>query len=120
MIEVVYKGDKLPNEAMPLSTFNLIKTPDPQTDSFLREKRYEKLIMDLAGLCVENDIKFQDLAHVGKALVNKLEDAFERASLNLWVGDDKRWVSGIDYRWNLSLLQADDILKRIKPDGKSE
>lgn len=117
--KVFYKGEGDRHEIMPLAIFNILKTNEPKDYNWLREKKHGQLLKDLAALCLEADVKHSDLAHVSKSLCNNLEDAFERAASFLWTGDDKAWISGIDHRFHLTLLQADAVLNKIQADGKS-
>lgn len=115
MVLIHFEGNTAP-ETMPKATFERLVTPEPMEPTLFREKRYEPLLNDLTAVMMEYDVKFGDLAYVGKSLVNKIEDAFERASSFLWTGDDRRWTSGIDHRHDLTLLGAEKVLREIKQD----
>lgn len=116
IVKVTYDADNVFSEIMPKHVFERLVTEEPTDFNSLRERRYKPVVEALATICVEEDIKFMDLAHVAKLLVNKLEDAFERASSYLWTGDPRAWVSGIDYRGDLSLLLAEKVLRGIPSD----
>jgi len=119
IVKVIFKGENVRSETMPLHVFNLLKTTEPKDYNWIRETKHAQLFKDLAALCLEADVKFSDLAYVCKELCNKLQDGFERASSFLWTGDDKAWIPGFDHRSDLTLLQADAVLKKIQSDGKS-
>lgn len=111
LVEIRYEAENLASEIMPQHVFEQIATSEPTDFTSLRERRYAPLIIALAEVVLESDIMFSDMAYVAKQLVNKLEDSFECASSLLWTGNPKAWISGIDYRSNLTILAADRILK---------
>lgn len=111
MVTVVFK-DK-PSETYPLKIFEALVSDEPHDFNWIRENRYKALLDELAGVCLEADLKFEDLAYIGKTLVYRLENSFERASNFLWTKDDKKWVAGVPFLFERSLIEAEKILKTI-------
>lgn len=115
MVKVMLDDGVAP-EVMPKATFERLVSETPVDLTTLRDNRYKPVLEELASVLLEHDIKFMDLAYVGKALVNKIEDAFERASSFLWTGDPKAWIPGVDYRGDLTAIGAEQVLRSIKSD----
>lgn len=115
IVKVSFDTDAQPPLTMPKATFEVMVTDVPKDFNYLRDVRYKKLLETLTAECLEVDVVYSDIAYLGKALVNKMEDAYERTANYLWTGDDKTWIPGVDYRSDRTLLECDEILKKIPP-----
>lgn len=123
ILKIYFEGENVFPEIMPRKTFERLVKELPTDLTSLQIARYQPLLEDLAKVVLEHDIKYSDLAYVAKNLVRKFEDAYERAANLLWTGDDKQWVSGVDWRSDRTLLEVEKILKSYngnKPTEKTE
>lgn len=120
IVKVVYEGGKLSPETMPLATFEILVSEAPHDYNWLREKRYKKLLEEMTALCLETDVRYSDIKHLATKFAEKLDSAFERATNYLWTSDDKQWIPGINSLSDRTILEADKILKQIKPNDAEQ
>lgn len=120
IVKVIYESEKVPNEIMPLITFEALSSETPNDWNWVRNKRYEELLKEISGLCLEYDIVYNDIGSVTLALKDKLEAAFDRATNFLWTKDDDQCVPGYNPLSLRTLLETEEILKGITKNGKSK
>ena len=119
IVKILFADDSLP-EIMPLDTFELVVTDEPKDWNYLRDKRYEKLMIELTKCVLEADIVFHDIHHVTDELKKKLETAFDRATSYLWTKDDRQFIAGFNPMALRTLLEADAVLMTIKKDEQQQ
>lgn len=120
IVRVIYVGEKLPPEVMPMKTFEALVTDVPQTYNWVRETRYKPLLDELAAIALERDMLFCDAEYVTTELKKKFAAAFDRATNLLWTGDDEQFFPGIPPLSYRSLLEADRILKEKMKQHESD
>lgn len=120
LVRVHFNADGVFPELLPKTTYERLVSAEPVELTLLRELRYKPLIDNLTQVMMEYDVKFSDLGYVGKALVNKIEDAFERASNYLWTKNDATWTPGVDYRSDRTILEAEAVLKTARDTANEQ
>ena len=117
VVKILYENPIIPFEIMPKVTFERVVSSEAKDWNYVREKRGEGLLEELAAVCMEHDVVYGDVAHIAHNLQAKLKTAFDRATNFLWTKDDKQFIDGrpspIDLR---SLLEAEQVLKGIPPE----
>lgn len=119
IVRVIFEGENVPDEVMPLKAFENLVSEVPHDYNWLREFRYKELVNEMATIALEHDVMFMDVDYVANELKKKFAAAFDRTTNVLWTNDDKQFVAGIPPLSYRTLLDADRIMKeKIKSDGK--
>lgn len=120
VVKVILDRKVQPYEILPKKSFEKLCSFEPIEDTLFRENRYKPVLEKLAEVLLNEGVIYADEAYVCKALHEKLNTSFEKATHFLWTKGEEEFIPGIHELSNRSLLEADVILKQIKNEPSPE
>jgi len=111
VVKIFYENGE--SELFSKKTFERLVSETPIDLTTLRQIRYQPILEKLAAVLLEENVKHDDIKYITLNLAEKLLNAFDRATSYLWTGDDKYFVPSGDSMGSRTLLEADQILKKI-------
>ena len=111
VMEVTFKNKK--KYIYPVTTLELVVTDELSDASTVQQKKMTPMIRQVLGICAEYDLSVSEIEMLFKQIGSNLDLAFNRATNQIWFGDDTRFAPGFDPMNDVSLLMAHSVLSKI-------
>lgn len=118
VFEVIYEtGHK---ELFPEKGLMAVISDEAKDFNHIRDARVDLMVPEILGIIKEYDIPFEQFTHLMTKVAFQLQQHFNRANAILWHGDSKMYIPGVDTMDSLTLLEAERINLREKPNEDAD
>ena len=112
IVKVMFEGDQH-SMIMSKTAFDAFATDRAIDANLLQELKFAIVIPKIRALLSEYFIQAFELTALFNKSGHSIADDFDRAANFLWTGEDQRWIPGMAFNSFLSVLEADQVLKKI-------
>lgn len=102
------------------TTYKKFTSSDKIDKTKHQEMRFNDLAKSIVDLVAEYDVANYEMESLLNNIARIINDKMNRASNYLWTGDDSQFSYGMGYATFRTMLDADEIIKSIPKDEKSE
>lgn len=103
-------------ELFPEKGLVIVISDEAKDFNHIRDARVDVMVPEILGIIKEYDIPFDQFTHLMTKVAFQLQQHFNRANAILWHGDAKTYVPGVDTMGSLTLLEAERVNLREKPN----
>ncbi len=116
VVNVTFEGGY--TQMMPKSSFETVVSEAPTDYNVLQGAKLAPLTLEILEVIAEHDLTAGDIEALKQSIERELYNSFNRATHYLWTKDDKSFIPGNNVVMERSLLEADVIIKSIKPNAE--